>query len=50
MNDLQRALSNTLVEFIVDRRLAGKRLTEAQRAFVIWLAVELGMPLKVDPR
>lgn len=48
MNDLQRALANTLVDYVVEHRLAGHRLTEKQRALVVLLALELGMDIKVE--
>jgi hypothetical protein len=43
MNDLQRVLANTLIEFMVDRRLAGRPLTKTQRSDAVAIARELGL-------
>jgi len=43
MNDLQRALADALIDFIVTRRLAGRRLTPKERGYVVVIALELGL-------
>ena len=43
MNDLQRALADALLGFILDRRVAGKKLTQTQRDDTTAIARELGL-------